>query len=306
MLSDSLPSISDVVNLLKSNSIGKVRIYETNREALQALQNSGIEVIVGVGNTELEKIAGDQDAANGWVNDNIVPFSSSVNIKYIAVGNEVYANSGLIQYLLPAMNNIQTAVRNANLQNIKVLTPHAASVLSNSYPSSQGTFGPDMSGILKFLSDNGSPFMAHVYPYFSFKDSGGSISEDYALFRSTSTVVTDGNLMYNNLFDAMVDSFISAMEKLGQSNIPIVITESGWPSAGTNVATVENAQTYNNNLINHVLSGAGTPKRPGTTIETYIFALFNENQKGGNEEERHFGLFETNKSPVYPVNFSPS
>ncbi|GLJ18430.1 hypothetical protein SUGI_0326560, partial [Cryptomeria japonica] len=306
MLSDSLPSNSDVVNLLKSNNIGKVRIYEANRDALQALQNSGIEVIVGVGNTELEKIAGDQAAANGWVNDNIVPFSSSVNIKYIAVGNEVYANSGLVQYLLPAMNNIQTAVRNANLQDkMKVSTPHAESVLSSSYPPSQGTFGPDMSGILKFLSDNGSPFMAHVYPYFSFRDSGGSISADYALFRSTTTVVTDGNLMYKNLFDAIVDSFISAMEKLGQSNIPIVITESGWPSAGTSVATVENAQTYNNNLVKHVLSTDGTPKRPGNTIETYIFALFNENQKGGDEDERHFGLFDTNKSPVYPVNFSP-
>ncbi|GLJ18429.1 hypothetical protein SUGI_0326540 [Cryptomeria japonica] len=304
MLSNSMPSKSDVVNLLKTRNIGKVRLYEANRDALQALKSSGIEVIVGVGNNELQKIAGDQAAANGWVNDNIRPFSSSVNIKYIAVGNEVYANSGLVQYLLPAMNNIQTALRNANLQNIKVSTPHAMSVLSKSYPPSQGAFGPDMSGILKFLSDNGSPFMAHVYPYFSYRDNRNSISADYALFRSAKTVVNDGGRMYKNLFDAMVDSYISAMEKVGHPNIPIVITESGWPSAGSAVATVDSARTYNNNLIKHVLSTAGTPKRPERTIETFIFALFNENQKGS-EEERHFGLFETNKSPVYPVNFSP-
>lgn len=304
MNSNSMPSKTDVVNLLKSRNIGKVRLYEANRDALQALKGSGIEVIVGVGNNELQKIAGDQAAANGWVNDNIRPFYPSVNIKYIAVGNEVFANRQYLTYLLPAMNKIQTAVRTANLQNIKVSTPHAASVLSTSYPPSAGTFGVDIGGILKFLQDNGSPFMAHVYPYFSYKDNTGSISADYALFRSTNTVVNDGGRMYKNLFDAMVDAFISAVEKQGYSNIPIVITESGWPSAGTAVATVDNARAYNNNLSKHVLSTAGTPKRPGSTIETYIFALFNENQKGGAEEERHFGLFETNMSPVYPVVFT--
>nr|AAV66572.1 glucanase-like protein [Thuja occidentalis] len=307
MLVDSMPSKSDVVNLLKSRNIGKARLYEANRDALEALKGSGIEVIVGVGNTELQKIAGDQAAANGWVNDNIVPFASSVTIKYIAVGNEVYANKELINYLLPAMNNIQTAMRNANLQNIKVSTPHAASVLSNSFPPFSGkVLALIWAAILKFLSDNGSLFMG---PSLSILQATlatrNSISLDYALFRSTNPIVNDGGRMYNNLFDAMVDSFIFAMEKLGYPKIPIVITESGWPSAGTDVATVDNAGTYNNNLIKHVFSSDGTPKRPGNTIETYIFALFNENMKSGSEEERHFGLFETNKNPVYPVNFSP-
>ncbi|GLJ59534.1 hypothetical protein SUGI_1513320 [Cryptomeria japonica] len=201
------------------------------------------------------------------------------------------------------MENIQRALKKADLQNnIKVSTPYPTSVLNNSFPPSEGTFGEDMSAILNFLSDNGSTFMAHVYPYFSYKNSAGSTSADYSLFRSTNTVVTDGNLMYNNLFDVFVDAFISAMEKLGHSNIPIVITESGWPTEGNAVATVDNARTYNNNLIKHVLSNAGTPKRPGTTIETYIFTLFNENQKTGSEA-RHFGLFDTTKIPVYPMDF---
>ncbi|GLJ36073.1 hypothetical protein SUGI_0723830 [Cryptomeria japonica] len=264
MLSDSLPSHNEVVNLMQSNNIGKVRLYFASQDALQALKNSGIEVIVGVGNAELQTIAGDQDVANIW-----------------------------------------RALRNADLQNnIKVSTPYPTSVLNNSFPPSEGTFGEDMSAILKFLSDNGSPFMAHIYPYFSYKNSAGSTSADYSLFRSTSTVVTDGNLMYNNLFDVFVDAFISAMEKLGHSNIPIVITESGWPTTGNAVATVDNARTYNNNLIKHVLSNAGTPKRPGTIIETYIFTLFNENQKTG-AEARRFGLFDTNKTPVYPMDFLP-
>ncbi|XP_059071989.1 glucan endo-1,3-beta-glucosidase-like [Cryptomeria japonica] len=303
MLSDSLPYHNEEVNLMQSNNIGKVRLYFASQDALQALKNSGIEVIVGVRNAELQTIADDQDVANIWVNDNIKQFYPSVNIKYIAVGNEVFLNRTLILYLLPAMENIQRALRKADLQNnIKVSTPYPTSVLNNSFPPSEGTFGEDMSAILNFLSDNGSTFMAHVYPYFSYKNSAGSTSADYSLFRSTSTVVTDGNLMYNNLFDVFVDAFISAMEKLGHSNIPIVITESGWPTAGNAVATVDNARTYNNNLIKHVLSNAGTPKRPGTTIETYIFTLFNENQKTGSEA-RHFGLFDTTKIPVYPMDF---
>ena len=146
--------------------------------------------------------------------------------------------------------------------------------------------------------------MANVYPYFSYTGNPTSISLDYALFKSTSTVVQDGANSYSNLFDALVDTFLSAIEGLGYSNIPIIITESGWPSAGADVATIDNAQTYNNNLIKHVLSTAGTPKRPGSSIETYVFALFNEDLKDTGTES-NFGLFYPSKQPIYSVNLSP-
>nr|QFI56874.1 beta-1,3-glucanase [Picea asperata] len=306
---DNLPSPDEVVTLMNSNNIGKMRIFKANKDALKAFANSGIDVIVGVGNDELEAISSSQDSANGWVNDNIVPFYPATNIKYIAVGNEVLPSSQYVSYLFPAMTNIQTAVQNANLQNnIKVSTTHLMGV-TNGFPPSQGVFVDNvkdtMNSILKFLSDNGAPYMANVYPYFSYTGSGGSITLDYALFKSTSTVVQDEDRSYTNLFDAMVDTVISAMENLGYPNVPIVITESGWPSAGADAATVENAQSYNNNLIQHILSNAGTPKRSGTSIETYIFALFNEDKKTGDATEQHFGLFNPDQSPVYSVNFSP-
>eukprot|EP01018_Ginkgo_biloba_P024566 Gb_08453 [translate_table: standard] len=310
MVADNLPPPDQVVNMLKSNNIGKMRIFSANHTALEAFKKSGIEVILGVENRELQAISSNQAAADGWVNDNIRPFYPSNNIKYIAVGNEVFANRQFLSYLFPAMQNIQKAIVSANLQNnIKVSTTHASSVLGNSYPPSAGEFANDvkdiMRSILNFLAQNGSPFMANVYPYFSYNGNRAQISLDYALFRSTNTVVNDGGRMYKSLFDALVDSLIAAMEKLGQPNLPIVVTESGWPSAGNDVATVDNARTYNNNLIKHVLSNDGTPRRPGSSIETYIFALFNENMKGGDETERHFGLFNPNKSPAYSINFSP-
>uniref|UniRef100_A0ACD5WMG6 Uncharacterized protein n=1 Tax=Avena sativa TaxID=4498 RepID=A0ACD5WMG6_AVESA len=103
-----------------------------------------------------------------------------------------------------------------------------------------------------------------------------------------------------NLFDAFVDTTYSALESAGAGSVGIVVSESGWPSAGDPAATTENAQTYNQNLINHV--GLGTPKRSGA-IETYIFAMFNEDKKTGLETERHFGLFNPDKSPAYPITF---
>ena len=210
------------------------------------------------------------------------------------------------------MKNIQTALQNANLQNkIKVSTTHASEyVIGNALiPPSTGVFleyvKETIVSVLKFLFNNRAPFMVNVYPFFSYvNENWRSISLEYALLKSTSPVMKDGNHSYTNLFDAMVDTIISAMENLGYHNFLLIITESGWPSAGLNVATVDNAQAYNNNLIRHVLSNAGTPKRMGRSIDTHIFAILNENEKPGAETERHFGLFNPDKMPVYPVNFS--
>jgi exo-beta-1,3-glucanase (GH17 family) len=157
-----------------------------------------------------------------------------------------------------------------------------------------------MTPIARYLATTGAPLLANVYPYFSYTGNEAQIDINYALFTSSGTVVSDDNKAYQNLFDALVDTFYSALESAGAGSVKIVVSESGWPSAGGDAATAGNAQTYNQNLINHV--GKGTPKRPGG-IEAYIFAMFNEDRKGGAETERHFGLFNPDKSPAYQINF---
>ena len=304
---NNLPDAREVVQLYKNNSIKKMRIYNPDTTILNALRGSNIEVIVGIPNTYIEHIVNLSSAAN-WVQKNIQAYVPYVNFRYIAVGNEVKPPDAIAQYVLPAMSSIYSAISAANLQDqIKVSTVISMSFLSNSsFPPSNGSFSSEAGGfmepIIKFLAKNGSPLLANVYPYFVYTEINQTISLDYALFmQSPALVISDGNFKYNSLFESMVDALYVALEKLGGAKVSIVISESGWPSGGGNGATIENAGTYYRNLISFVRNG--TPRRPRRAIETYLFAMFDENLKSL-EMEKHFGLFTPDKKSKYQLSFS--
>ncbi|KAG6520938.1 hypothetical protein ZIOFF_018002 [Zingiber officinale] len=233
------------------------------------------------------------------------PHIGNVNFPYINVGNEIIP-SDMAQFILPAMCNVQSALLANNINTIKVTTSVAMTVLGASYPPSAGDFTVAakviISPIVHFLAANEAPLLVNIYPYFAYKDNSKDISLDYALFKETGVIVQDENFGYQNLFDAMLDSVNAAMEKVGGASVGVVVSESGWPSGGDFGAEVNNAGTYNQNLINHVAKG--TPKKPEVAIETYLFAMFNENQKGPAELEKFFGLFFPDKTPVYPLKFT--
>ncbi|BBN68241.1 beta-1,3-glucanase 1 [Prunus dulcis] len=285
---DNLPPPREVIALYKQYNIQRMRLYTPNFDALQALQGSPVELILGVENERLKDISSSQASADDWVKKN-VQSHGNVNFKYIAVGNEVDA---------------------AGLANkIEVSTAVYPVILGISYPPSEGSFRQDyyrpfLDPIISFLVRNKSPLLFNMYPYFSYISHRKDIKLEYALFTSPSVVVNDGSLGYQNLFDALLDAAYSALEKAGGGSLKIVVSETGWPSAGGDgtVTTKENARIYNSNLIKHVKGG--TPKRPGVPLETYMFAMFNENKKPGEETERHWGLFFPNKQPVYHIDFN--
>ncbi|KAE9463282.1 hypothetical protein C3L33_04821, partial [Rhododendron williamsianum] len=161
-----------------------------------------------------------------------------------------------------------------------------------------------MGPIINFLKNTNNPLLFNIYPYFSRILEPQNVPLPYALFTATEGFPQDDQNQYRNLFDALLDAAYSAVEKAGGPNVEIVVSESGWPSAGGNDASVENAGTYYGNLINHVKEGSGTPKRPGKAIETYLFAMFDENEKHGVESEKHFGVFSPNKQPKYQLSFN--
>ncbi|GAV62485.1 Glyco_hydro_17 domain-containing protein [Cephalotus follicularis] len=309
MVGDNLPSPVEVIAMYKSFHIGHMRLYEPNPSAFEALRKSGIEVLVGVSNGDIQQLANSYRAAKYWVRKYIRPYWPDVHFRYIAVGNEVIPGY-YAQYVLPAMQNLHNALSVGGLwHHIKVSTSVATSVMGISYPPSAGAFSIDtvnyMVPITRYLLSIGAPLLANVYPYFSYIEDPRDISLDYALFTSRNVVVRDGSLAYFNLFDSIVDALHASLEKAGAAKVQVVVSETGWPSAGNGqVASTWNARVYNSYLIRHVLSSGGTPMRPGKPIETYLFAMFNENRKGGAAVEQHWGLFYPNKRPVYPITFS--
>ncbi|KAL5227691.1 hypothetical protein ABZP36_015956 [Zizania latifolia] len=296
---DNLPPASDVVKFYRSKGINSMRIYFADRNALRALSGSNIGLVMDIGNENLDDFATKPSAAAAWVQQNVKAYPG-VSFRYIVVGNEVTGSD--TDNILPAMKNLRDALSAAGLGGIKVSTAARFDVIANSYPPSNGVFNDDyMYYIAQFLSTTGAPLLVNVYPYFAYRGDPQDISLNYATFQPGTTVTDDGNgLTYTNLFDAMVDSIYAALEDAGTPDVRVVVSESGWPSAGGFGASVGNASTYNQGLINHVRGG--TPKKPGP-LETYMFAMFNENKKQGDETEKHFGLFNPNKSPAYNIRF---
>ncbi|KAI3461134.1 hypothetical protein Pfo_017797 [Paulownia fortunei] len=278
-----------------------------NLEAtLTALQGSDIELMLGVPNVDLESLQSD---ATQWVQNNVRAHFPGTKIRYIAVGNEVDPGndetSRFVPFVLPAMQSIYRALSVFGLQDqIKISTATFSALLLDSYPPSNAHFKDKsfMEPIISFLAQTRAPLLANIYPYFGYIGNTESIPLPYALFTAPGVVVQDGDYGYQNLFDAMLDAMYSATEKAGGPNVEIVVSESGWPSDGGVAATMENANTYYMNLINHVKKG--TPRRPEKAIETYLFAIFDENQKPGAKSEQHFGLFYPDKQPKYQVSFN--
>lgn len=106
-----------------------------------------------------------------------------------------------------------------------------------------------------------------------------------------------------------MDAVHSALDAIGFKNVEIVVAETGWPYKGDSNEvgpSVENAKAYNGGLIAHLRSNAGTPLMPGKPVDTYLFALYDEDLKPGPTSERSFGLFKLDLSMTYDAGLSKS
>ncbi|KAL8519059.1 hypothetical protein ACS0TY_010124 [Phlomoides rotata] len=266
--------------------------------------------MVGVPNEILPTLAnGKISTSLEWLTSNILLHVAPTQVRYLVVGNEVLQKDPFYgPYLVPAIRNLHEALQILGLgDTIKISSSHAATILSNSYPPSAGTFDPNVKSILvpllEFLRDTNSILMVNVYPFFSYIENHQYVTLEYATFRSSSIEI-DQNLTYSNMFDATIDAFVYAMEREGFDGIPVAVTETGWPTGGGFAAGPENALAYNGDVVMRTLANVGTPKRPGVGVEVFLFDLFDENGKSGGEYEKHFGIFSVDGKMAYDIRFN--
>lgn len=316
-VADNLPSPSSAVALIKNLQAGYVKIYDADPQVLSALSNTALQVTITVRNQDISNISSSPTVAEQWVQANVLPHYPSTLITAIMVGNEVlsdYQNQATWLLMLPAMANIHASLLNHGLaDSIKVTTSLAMDVLSSSYPPSEGTFRNDVASpvlqpLLDFVNRTASFVFLDIYPFFAWSANPANVTLDYATFSldRTAAEFDDAGLSYSNMLDAQLDAVLAAMERLGFPGVNVVVGETGWPTKGDENqqgTNVPNATRYNQQLVQKVLADPprGTPRRPGAFIPTFIFSLFNEDQKPGPNTERNWGLFYPDGTPVYPI-----
>lgn len=312
-IADNIPSPEKVVQLLKAAKIRNVRIFDFDHSVLQAFSGTGLELVVGLPNGFLKDMSANADHAMSWVKDNIQQFYPRTRIVGIAVGNEVFGNDQeLWGSLLGAVQNIYNATKSLHLDHkIQITTSQHFGVFDNSYPPSNCTFRDNMKEYLKplldFFSKIGSPFCLNAYPFLTYMSDPKHIDVNYALFEKNAGIIdSQTKLHYDNLLDAQIDAAYAALEDAGFKKMEVIITETGWASRGDpseEVATLENARTYNFNLRKRLALRKGTPMRPKIMLKAYVFAMFNEKDKPGPNSERNFGLWKPDGSISYDVGF---
>ncbi|KAK6117909.1 hypothetical protein DH2020_022171 [Rehmannia glutinosa] len=308
-LGDNLPPPAQVAQFLKDRTtIDRIKIFDVNPDILRAFANTGILVAVTVPNGEIPALT-DLAYARRWLAANIEPFYPQTKINYILVGNEIlhWGPQNLVDNLVAAMRTLHQALILSGIKDIKITTAHSLGILESSDPPSLAKFRPGwdkgvLAPVLQFHRETKSPFMVNPYPYFGYSPENANFS----VFHTNRGVFDKfTKRTYGNMFDMLMDAVYVSMMKLRYGDVDIAVGETGWSALGESFeqprCSVENAAAYNGGLVRKYNSGRGTPLRPRKKVETYIFGLFNENQKTGPLSERNFGLFRPDFTPVYDI-----
>ncbi len=293
-------------------------------EAIQAAIPTGTEVTVGLANDQLPALAADPAAAIEAL-EPLAKFGPM--IRYVAVGsepNEAEAWEGnataLAAVVLPALANTAAALQLLEgLEGAKAVVPLTMAVVEGfrkphlrrrrrqrrqrkqdggaqlSLPTAeQGRFDPAwdapfMQPLLRTLSASGSVLMMNIHPYSVYKDHARGMDISFATGSIDSST---------SLLDQLLDTVSTAVAGAGFPALPIVIGETGWPTAGGVGASTANACHYMQSTVGRTARGRG--------VEVFLFEAFDEEGKeavwGG--IEAHWGVLAEDGGPKYPMDWA--
>ncbi|CAM8916252.1 unnamed protein product [Rhodiola kirilowii] len=314
------PSTADhVAKFAESSKIAAVRLPDANPTVIRSFTFTNVSLLLTIPNNLVPAIAANRSNAARWLYVHVVPYFPRARISTISVGNNVLeASPDLYNSLLPAMENVHTALDEIGIRSISVSTTFSfLNIMTEMFPPSSAQFQSPardelIRPVLRFLEQTNSSFFINLYPYNVLR-LNSEIPIGFALFQDNPYNFRDDittGVRYLNLFDMMVDAVIAAMAVAGHENVPIIVTETGWPSSGSTgelEATQDYAEMYVKGLIKHLRSGLGTPLRKEGVSQAYIYELFDrDNEQEVNGTNRKWGIFYPNMSKKYDIKLSGS
>ncbi|WOH02363.1 hypothetical protein DCAR_0521752 [Daucus carota subsp. sativus] len=302
-----------IAAVLRSHRISAVRLQAPEPSVIRAFTYSNISLLLEVPNHLVSSFASNVSAANLWLYTHVVPFYPRVKISAISVGSNTVSTSqaDLSDVLIPAMQNLKRSLNSLGISDISVSTTFSfIDIMNNAFPPSSAEFQEPINRmlirpLLQFLEENNSSFFVNLYPYKVYR-LNSEIPVGFALFRDHPYNFRDDittGVRYRNLFDMMVDAVIAAMTVSGHENIPLVVTETGWPSYNSGnepEASHHYSEMYFQGLITHLKSGLGTPLRKEGVAEAYLYELFDNDDNNDTMQVTASGSGMQNWGIMYP------
>jgi exo-beta-1,3-glucanase (GH17 family) len=308
--SNPIPLASGAAQIAKL-PVGLVKVFSTrgaDATFWKRVSDDGLKVIVGIPNDDILNIAAGGDSAKLIINQ-IKPYAEAIS--WVCVGNEPLGSwygDKYSPYLSKAVGVVYDVLQSSGLKNVGVTVPQNFEFMETSYPPSAGAIKQKFEQIIKdtcaVMTVSKAPFMVNIYPFITRAQNRNVVPLDYCLFTAKEDHwVHDGNYTYKNIFDAMIDALHVALDKIGYSNLEIVIGECGWPTAGDIDATPGNAKTFLQNLINHCKSYQGTPRLPNRQIRCFVFEMWDEDRKdtGPGQFEKYWGVCDGTGKPKFSL-----
>ena len=291
----------------KFPQITKAKIFDSDAAVIDALRAEGVnEVVLAVPNFQVSDLGSSTSTAfaDNLVEQVVAPRVALGMKLTVAIGNEPFAtwNNLEASLLERAYRNLRASLAARNLATtVKITIPFYFGIMASTYPPTAGAFATSRTAALTTLAtllfEDSSTFDINIYPFFSHRDNPTQVGLDYALGNEGHTV---GGVTYGGLLQAQVAAVRAALLKLDArftaAALPIVVGETGWPTAGHASATAANAAVYAKNAVDSGLS-------------MYLFEAFDEKKKSadggagsiGAAVEDNWGIFTEAGAAKYSI-----